>query len=53
MCFGYISKDFTANNMKNTRWNGYVSDFSVDYNSADVDHIVNVHKNLMKKHDIK
>ena len=27
--------------------------FSVDYNSADVDDILDIHKYLMKKHDTK
>ena len=31
LCFGNISKDFTANNMKRIELYGYVYDFSVDY----------------------
>ena len=27
-------------------------DFSVDYRTTDVSDIINIHKNLMKKHDI-
>ena len=38
--------------MKKTGFNGYVYDFSVDYDSADVDHIKDIHKYLMKKNDI-
>ena len=34
-----ISKDFSADNMKNTALYGYVYDFPVDYDSADVDNI--------------
>ena len=30
-------------------FNGYVYDFSVDYNATDVDDIVDIHKYLMKK----
>ena len=33
---GNISKDFTVDNMKKTRLNEYVCDFSVDYNIIDV-----------------
>ena len=35
--------------MKKTEFNGYIFDFSVDYNVADVDDIVDIHKYLMKK----
>ena len=34
------------------RFNGYVFDFSVDYDSTDVDDIRDIHKYLMKKSDI-
>ena len=34
---GNISKDWSADNMKKTGFNGYVYDFSVDYDSTDVD----------------
>ena len=33
--------------------NGYVYDFSVDYNSIDVSDIINIYKYLIKKHGIK
>ena len=49
---GNISTDFTAINMKKTGINRYVYDFSVDYNIVDTSNIINIHKNLMKKHDI-
>ena len=49
MCSGNISKDFTANNMKKTRLNGYVYKFSVDYDIIDTSNIINIHKYLMKK----
>ena len=29
-------KDFTVNNMKTTELNGYMYDFSVDYNTIDI-----------------
>ena len=34
-------------------WNGYVYDFSVDYNAIAVTDILDIRKYLMKKHDIK
>ena len=38
--------------MKTTRFNGYVYDFSVDYDAIEVADIVDIHKYLMKKNDI-
>ena len=35
--------------MKKTGFNGYVYDFSVDYDATGVDDIVDIHKYLMKK----
>ena len=53
LCFGNISKDFSVDNMKTTGLNGYVYDFSVDYNAIAVADILDNHKYLVKKHDIK
>ena len=86
LCLGNISRDFFVDNMKKTRLNEFVYDFSVDYDefvydfsvdydkfvynfsvdydefvydfSVDydaiaVDDILEIHKYLMKKHDIK
>ena len=53
MCLGNISKDFTTNNMKKTGLNGYVHEFSLDYNIIDTSNIINIYKYLMKMHDIK
>ena len=53
MYLGNISKDFSVDNMKNTGLNGYVYDFSVDYNAIALNDILDIHKNLMKKHDIE
>ena len=39
--------------MKKTGLNGYVYQFSVDNNIIDTSIIINIHKYLMKKHDIK
>ena len=38
--------------MKTTGFNGYVYDFSVDYDAIEVDDIVDIHKYLMKMNDI-
>ena len=52
LCLGNISKDSSADNMKKTGFNGYVYDFSVDYDATDVDDIKDIHKYLMKKNNI-
>ena len=49
LCLENISEDWSAGNMKKTGSNGYVYDFSVNYDATDVDDIVDVHKYLMKK----
>ena len=45
-------KDFTVDNMKKTGLNGYVHDFSVDYNSIETSDIWNIHIYSMKNHDM-
>ena len=52
LCLGNISKDWSVDNMKKTGFNGYVYDFSVDYDAIAVDDISDIHKYLMKKNDI-
>ena len=52
LCFGNVSKDFSASNMKRTGFNGYIYKFSVDYDSTDVDDIKDIHKHLMEKNKI-
>ena len=49
---GNISKDWSADNMKKTGFNGYIYDFSVDYDATDIDDIKDIHKYLMKKNNI-
>ena len=49
LCLGHVSKDWSVDNMKKTELNGYVYDFSVDYNDTAVDSILAIHKYLMKK----
>ena len=48
---GNISKDWSVDNIKRTGFTGYVYDFSVDYDSATVDDIKDIHKYLMKKNN--
>ena len=52
LCLGNISKDWLVDKMKKTRLNGYVYDFSVDYDAIAVDDILDIHKDLMKKNNI-
>ena len=51
LCLGNISKDWSVDNMKKTGFNGYIYDFSVDYDATDVADIVDIHRYLMKKND--
>ena len=37
LCLGNISKDWSTDKVKKTGFNGYVSDFSVDYDATSVD----------------
>ena len=52
LCLGNVSKDLSASNMKKTRFNGDIYEFSVDYDSTDIGDIKDIHKYLMKKYDI-
>ena len=40
-------------NNKKTGLNGYVYDFSVDYNIIDTSNFISISKYFMRKHDIK
>ena len=54
LCLGDISKDFSIDNMKKkTGLNGYVYEFSVDYDAIAVDGILDIHKYLMEKKNIE
>ena len=53
LCLGNIWKSFSVDNMKSTGLNGYFYDFSVDCDGIAVTEILDIHKYLMKKHDIK
>ena len=57
LCLGNISKDGSVDNTKKqnkkkTGLNGYVYDFSVDYDAIAVDDILDIHKYLMEKNGI-
>ena len=52
LCLGNISKYFSVDNMKKTRLNGYVYDFSVHYDAIAVDEIRDIHKYSMEKNGI-
>ena len=52
LCLGNISKDWSADIMKRTGFNGYVYDFSVDYDAIAVDDIKDILKYLMKKNNV-
>ena len=43
LCLGNISKDWAVDNIKKTGLNGYVYDFSVDYDIIAVDDILDIH----------
>ena len=52
LCLGNISKEWSVDNMKRTGFNGYVYDFSVDYDVIAVDDIFDIRKYLMKKNNM-
>ena len=52
LCLGNISRDWSLDNMKKKRLNGYVYDFSVDYDAIVVDNILDIHKYLIKKNNM-
>ena len=49
LCQENISKHWSVDNMNKTGFNGYVYDFSVNYDANAVDDILNIHNYLMKK----
>ena len=52
LCLGNISKDWSLDNMDRTGFNGYLHNFSVDYDDTDVDGIKDIRQYLMKKNNI-
>ena len=49
LCLGNISKNWSVDNMKKTGFNGYVYDFSVNYDATDIVDILKIDKYLMRK----
>ena len=49
---GNISEDWSVDNLKSTGFDGYVYDFSVDYDAIAVHDILHIHKYLMKKNNM-
>ena len=52
LCLGNISKDFSAENIKNNGLWESIYHFSVDYKAVAVDDTLDIHKYLMKKNNI-
>ena len=52
LCLGNISKSWSVVNMRKTWLNGYVYDFSVDYDGIAVSDMLDINKYLMKKNEI-
>ena len=52
LCLGNISQDWTNDNMKKTGFNGYIYDFSTNYNAIATSDILDIHKYLTKKNNI-
>ena len=52
-CLGSISNGFSNTESREVSLNGNVYDFSVDYSSIDKSDILNIHKYLMTKNNIK
>ena len=52
LCLGNISDDWTTANAEKTEIWGEIYDFAVDYTSTNIGDIYNIHRYLMKKHNI-
>ena len=52
LCLGNILKDWLVDNLKKTGLNGYVCDFSTDYDAIAVDDILDMHKYSMRKNSM-
>ena len=52
LCLGNIPKDWSVGKMERTGFNGYVYDFSVDYDAIAVDNILDIYKYLMKNNNM-
>ena len=52
-CLAGISNAFSATESREVSLNGNLYDFSVDYNSINKSDILNIHKYVMTKNNIK
>ena len=52
LCLGNITQEFSEDNTEKTGLNGYLDDFSVDYDAIEVSDILNIHKYLMEKNGV-
>ena len=52
LCLGNISDDWTTTNAEKTGFRGEIFDFAVDYTITNIGDIYNIHRYLMKKHNI-
>ena len=52
LCLGNISDDWTTANAQKTGFCGELYDFAVDYTNINIAGIYNIHRYLMKKHNI-
>ena len=52
LCLGNISDDWTAANAQKTGFWGEIYDLAVEYTSTNIGDIYNIHRYLMKKHNI-
>ena len=51
LCLKNISKNWTVDNMKKTGLNGYVYNFSADYDAIRID-MLDIHNYLMRKNNL-
>ena len=52
LCLGNVPKYWSQDNMKKAGFNGYIYDFSIDYNATAIFDILDIHKYSMKKNGI-
>ena len=53
LCLGNVSNNLSNDNIRKTELYRYVYDFSVGYYSIDVDDILDIHKYLMNRGNVK
>ena len=52
LCLGNTSKDWAVDDIKNTGFNGYIYDVSINYDAIAVDDILDIDKYLIKKNSM-